>query len=366
MAISIRLPEPVPADPNLFDRMTIQHASDNATPASGFSRLMLWPEGPRPPEKRIAPGLIRSMAQVHEAVRGTLRKLALGEARWPLLLFGPTGTGKTRAALCLCDYVQYAAYWTMEQLLNQQMHPKYEERLAWQEQLRRAELVVLDEIGERALEVALKYADANPDTEIVVVSAGPESAAGTIRKGLAMGAASALQVADEGLLGADLGLTAQVLAAAVQRAGFDLVIAGNQSTDGSGGMIGTMVAELLDVPQLSNLVSVDIAADAVSGTRAIDGGVMAVTAPLPAVISITEQLPDARFPNFKGIMAAKKKPFDTVTLADLGIDPEDHSASRSIVIGLSEKPPREAGVKIVDEGDAGEKLAEFLAQNRLV
>ena len=231
---------------------------------------------------------------------------------------------------------------------------------------REASEKVLDEIGERALEVALKYADANPDTEIVVVSAGPESAAGTIRKGLAMGAASALQVADEGLLGADLGLTAQVLAAAVQRAGFDLVIAGNQSTDGSGGMIGTMVAELLDVPQLSNLVSVDIAADAVSGTRAIDGGVMAVTAPLPAVISITEQLPDARFPNFKGIMAAKKKPFDTVTLADLGIDPEDHSASRSIVIGLSEKPPREAGVKIVDEGDAGEKLAEFLAQNRLV
>src|SRR5690606_15398724 len=97
---------------------------------------------------------------------------------------------------------------------------------------REASEKVLDEIGERALEVALKYADANPDTEIVVVSAGPESAAGTIRKGLAMGAASALQVADEGLLGADLGLTAEVLAAALGRVGADLVIAGNQSTDG--------------------------------------------------------------------------------------------------------------------------------------
>lgn len=230
---------------------------------------------------------------------------------------------------------------------------------------REASEKVLDEINERALEVALKYADANADTEVVVVSAGPETAAATIRKGLAMGAASALQVADEGLLGADLGLTAEVLAAAVKRAGFDLVIAGNQSTDGSGGMVATMVAELLDVPQLTSLSAAEIASDAVSGTRASDGATMQVSASLPAVISVTEALPDARFPNFKGIMAAKKKPFETITLADLDIDPEDHSASRSIMIGVSEKPPREAGVKITDEGDAGEKLAEFLVQNRL-
>ena len=84
------------------------------------------------------------------------------------------------------------------------------------------------------------------------------------------------------------------------------------------------------------------------------------------MISITEALPDARFPNFKGIMAAKKKPFETLTLEDLGIEPEDPAASRSIVLALSEKPPRQAGTKIVDEGDAGTKLAEFLVQNRLV
>ncbi len=225
---------------------------------------------------------------------------------------------------------------------------------------------VLDEIGERALEVALSYADNNPGTDIVVVSAGPESAATTIRKALAMGAESALQIADEGLLGADLGLTAEVLAAALRRVGFDLVIAGNQSTDGGGGMIAAMVAELLDVPSATSLATVEISADSVGGTRVLDGATMQLTAPLPAVISITEALPDARFPNFKGIMAAKKKPFETVTLAELGVDPEDHSASRSINIAVTEKPPREAGVKIVDEGDAGEKLAEFLMQNRLV
>jgi electron transfer flavoprotein beta subunit len=231
---------------------------------------------------------------------------------------------------------------------------------------RAASEAVLDEIGERALEVALSFADKNPDTEVVVLSMAPEGSAATVRKGLAMGAGSAVHVADELLVGADLGLTAEVLAAAVKRTGFDLVIAGNLSTDGTGGVVPAMVAELLEVPSVTALNSVDISVGSVSGVRASDGATMQVSAELPAVISITEALPDARFPNFKGIMAAKKKPFETLTLADLGIEPEDPAASRSIVIGLSEKPPRSAGTKIVDEGDAGDKLAEFLISNRLV
>ena len=231
---------------------------------------------------------------------------------------------------------------------------------------RGASETVLDEIGERALEVALSYADKNPDAEVVVLSMAPAGSAATVRKGLAMGAASAVHVADEGLVGADLGLTAQVLAAAVKRTGFDLVIAGNLSTDGSGGVLPAMLAELLDVPSATFLNTVEIGDGQVSGERGSDGATMQVTAQLPAVISITERLPDARFPNFKGIMAAKKKPFETLSLEDLGVEPESHEWSRSIVIGLTEKPPRTAGVKITDDGDAGEQLAEFLIQNRLV
>ena len=231
---------------------------------------------------------------------------------------------------------------------------------------RGASETVLDEIGERALEVALSYADKNAGTEVVVLSMAPESAAATVRKGLAMGATSAVHVADGQLVGADLGLTAEVLAAAVQRTGYDLVITGNLSTDGTGAVIPAMIAEILGVPQVTALVSVEIGAESVSGTRATDAGTMRVSAPLPAVVSITEAMPDARFPNFKGIMAAKKKPFETLTLADLAVDPADPESARSIVISIAEKPPREAGVKIVDEGDAGDKLAEFLVQNRLV
>ena len=231
---------------------------------------------------------------------------------------------------------------------------------------RAASEAVLDEIGERSLEVALSYADKNPGTEVVVLSMTPESSAATVRKGLAMGAASGVQVADEALAGADTVLTAEVLAAALKRTGFDLVIAGNQSTDGSGGVVPAMVAELLAVPLASGLNSVELTEESVAGERAIEGGTQRVRSGLPAVISITERLPDARFPNFKGIMAAKKKPFETLTLADLGIDPMDPAAARSIMLSVSEKPPRAAGVKIVDEGDAGVKLAEFLAENRLV
>ncbi|WP_457099438.1 electron transfer flavoprotein subunit beta/FixA family protein [Microbacterium sp. P5_E9] len=225
---------------------------------------------------------------------------------------------------------------------------------------------VLDEIGERAIEAALSYADKVPGTEVVVLSMTPGSAAATVRKGLAMGATSAVQIVDDALVGADLGLTAEVLAAAVKRTGFDLVIAGNLSTDGSGGVVPAMIAELLAVPAVTSLNAVDISETSVAGDRSSEGATIRVTAPLPAVISITERFPDARFPNFKGIMAAKKKPFETLSLADLAIDAEDPAASRSIVIALSEKPPRHAGVKIVDEGDAGQQLADFLIQNRLV
>ena len=224
---------------------------------------------------------------------------------------------------------------------------------------------VLDEIGERALEVALAHADASGDAEVVLLSMAPEAATTSLRRGLAMGAASAVQVVDEGLVGADLGLTAQVLAAALDRIGFDLAITGNLSTDGTGGVLPAMIAELLDIPAATALTSVRIGDGEIAGVRASDAGTMEVSASLPAVISITEALPDPRMANFKGIMAAKKKPFETLTLADLDIDPLDARWSRSIMIGIAEKPPRAAGVKIVDEGDAGEKLADFLVENRL-
>lgn len=226
--------------------------------------------------------------------------------------------------------------------------------------------VVLDEITERALEVALSFADKNEGTEVVALTMAPEGATASVRRALAIGAGSAIHVADEQLAGADLGLTAEVLAAAIRRVEPDLVITGNLSTDGAGGVIPAMIAEHLGWAHATALTAVEITADGIRGTRAADAGSQQVSATLPAVLSITEAMPDARFPNFKGIMAAKKKPLEVLSLDDLGVSADPSVAPRSIMISVSEKPPRAAGVKIVDEGDAAEKLVEFLVQNRLV
>ncbi|WP_341933300.1 electron transfer flavoprotein subunit beta/FixA family protein [Microbacterium sp. LWO14-1.2] len=226
--------------------------------------------------------------------------------------------------------------------------------------------VVLDEITERALEVALSHADKNEGTEVVAVAMAPEGSTASVRRALAIGAGSAVHIADERLAGADLGLTAEVLAAAIRRGEPDLVITGNLSTDGSGGVMAAMLAEHLGWAQATALTAVEITADGISGTRGADAGAQPISASLPAVISITEALPDARFPNFKGIMAAKKKPLDVLTLDDLGVSADPAEAPRTIMTAVSEKPPRAAGVKIVDEGDAAQKLVDYLAENRLV
>jgi len=231
---------------------------------------------------------------------------------------------------------------------------------------RAASDAVLDEISERAMEVALSFKDSNADAKVVALSVAPAESVATVRKALAMGADRAVHVSDDALLGADVILTAETLAKAIEREGFDVVIAGNSSTDGASGMVPAAIAEFLGVPHASGLASVEMTADSVSGTRPVDGGIQRVTAAVPAVVSITEALPDPRFPNFKGIMAAKKKPLDAVGLADLGVVADNPEAARSIMLQVAEKPPREAGVKIVDEGDAGEKLADFLIENRLV
>ncbi|SNU01759.1 electron transfer flavoprotein beta subunit [Ruaniaceae bacterium KH17] len=226
---------------------------------------------------------------------------------------------------------------------------------------------VLDEIGERALEVVLKYAESvGEGVEVSALTMSPAGATASIRKGLAMGASSAIHIADDGLSGADLGLTAEVLAAALREIGADLIVAGQQSTDGATGMLPAMLAELLGLPALTSLSEVTIAADSVSGTRVADDALMQVSAPLPALISVTDALPEARFPNFKGIMAAKKKPIEVKTLADLGVDPTDLTPSRTIMTAVSERPPRTAGTKLTDDGTAAEKLAAYLAENRLV
>lgn len=226
---------------------------------------------------------------------------------------------------------------------------------------------VPDEINERALEAALQFKDANKGAEIVVISMAPENATKTVRKLLSMGGDSAALVSDSSLVGSDMTQTAQVLAAAIQKSGADLVMAGNEATDGRGGMVPAMVAEILGWPVLPGLDEVEIVVDSVQGVAQVDGGALQLSSGYPAVVSVTEKAAEARFPNFKGIMAAKKKPLESWSLAALGIQAGPEAATvRSVMVSAAARPPKKTGPKVADDGTAAAQLAEFLVANRLV
>ena len=227
---------------------------------------------------------------------------------------------------------------------------------------RAASDAVIDEIGERAIEVALLHKDANPGTEVVVATMGPAGATDVLRKGLAMGADSAIHVIDDQLAGSDLTWTVAALGAAIGT-GWDLVIAGNESTDGRGGVLPAMLAERLGVPHLTSLDTIAITADTVSGERVTEYGTIDAHASLPAVISVTERSAEPRFPGFKGILGAKKKPVATLDVAALGITLPPPG---SVVLSTTERPARDAGVRITDDGTAAAQLVEFLAARHLL
>lgn len=226
---------------------------------------------------------------------------------------------------------------------------------------------VIDEINERGLEVALQHRDSHKGTEVVALSLGPPSAAQALRKALSMGADTAIHLVDDDLSGADVVWTSTALAAALKMTDFDLVVAGNESTDGRSGTVPAMVAEHLSLPLLGSISSIEISGDSVTGNREGDFGTLRVRASLPAIITVTESSPEGRFPNFKGILKAKRKTVTTLSLKDLGLDPASRfHLGGSIVLSVVARPPRKAGHKIIDDGTAGVQLAEFLASSRLL
>lgn len=222
---------------------------------------------------------------------------------------------------------------------------------------------VIDEINERALEAALRIKDSTKGTEVVAMTMGPDEAAQALRKALSMGADSGVHILDDSLNGADAGRTAAVLSAALRTTGFDVVMAGNESTDGRAGVVPAMVAEHLQLPLLGSLNSAEVTDSAVSGVRQGEGGTLKVRAGIPAILTVTERFPEARFPNFKGILTAKRKPVTTLSVSELGVPAP---ASRAVVVSTVERPPRAPGRKLIDDGTAANELAEFLVTNRLV
>jgi len=227
---------------------------------------------------------------------------------------------------------------------------------------------VIDEIDEKAVEIALQLQSANPGSDVTVVTMGPKSALDTLRKGLAMGANSAIHILDDGLVGSDAVQTSAALAAAIRLRGFDLVIAGNSSTDGRTAAVPAMLAEQLGVAQLTWLRTLSVEGTIVRGERATEDGYLTAETQLPAVVSVMEQIAEARFPNFKGIMGAKKKPVESLSISDLGLDTTETGPANSwsVVREISPRPPRSGGRIITDDGTAVSQLVDYLANAKLV
>ena len=227
---------------------------------------------------------------------------------------------------------------------------------------------VLDEINERAVEEALLLKEAHGGA-VTVVSMGPDRATEAIRKALSMGADAAVHLSDEALAGSDAVGTARALAGAIGTvADVDLVLAGNEASDGRSAAVPAMVAEVLGLPALTHAREVTVEGGTLTVRRETDDGVVTLTAALPAVVSVGEKINEPRYPSFKGIMAAKKKKVTTLSLADAGVDAAQVGAAGALssVVETTPKPPKSAGEKVVDDGAGGTKVAAFLVAQKLI
>jgi electron transfer flavoprotein beta subunit len=216
--------------------------------------------------------------------------------------------------------------------------------------------------------MALQLADAAGGGEVTLVSMAPNGETSGLRTALAMGAAKAILVSDPTLAGSDALGTAKVLAAAIKRAEPDLVIAATESTDGYTGTTPVQVAELLDMPSVTFAKKVEVSGDSVKVERQTESGYDEVESPLPAVVTVTAGVVEPRYPSFKGIMAAKTKPVDTLTVADLGIDASQVGAAgaREEIVEVADAEARGAGEIVVDEGEGYQRIVEFLEQLKVL
>jgi electron transfer flavoprotein beta subunit len=238
---------------------------------------------------------------------------------------------------------------------------------------REAADAVLDEINERAVEEALqireKEAADGVEGSVTVLTAGPERAAEAIRKALSMGADKAVHLKDEGLHGSDVIQTGWALARALGTIeGTELVIAGNEATDGVGGAVPAIIAEYLGLPQLTHLRKLSLENGTVTGERETDEGLFTLEAALPAVVSVTEKINEPRFPSFKGIMAAKKKEVTVLTLAEIGVEGDEVGLANAgtSVLASTPKPAKTAGEKVTDEGEGGSQIAQYLVGQKII
>jgi len=218
-----------------------------------------------------------------------------------------------------------------------------------------------------AVEEALRIKEAQGG-EVVLVSLGPAKATDSLRKALAMGADRAVLVSDDAAAGSDLLGTCRVLAAALEREAADLVLFGQASSDGDGAVLWAAVADRLRQPMISQVASLTVDAGSITGKRQTEHGYDVISAPLPAVIGVSDAINEPRYPSLKGIMGAKSKPQESLSLADLGVElgAAGEAGSETTVLELGSPPSRGDQIKIEDDGSAAQKILDLVLERRLL
>jgi electron transfer flavoprotein beta subunit len=225
----------------------------------------------------------------------------------------------------------------------------------------------LNHFDANAVEEALRL-KGDSDSEVVVVSLGPEKAADSLRKSLAMGADRAVLVTDAAAAGSDLVATSKLLAKTLERENADLVLFGQQASDADGAVLWAAVAERLRRPVVSQAAELSVDGETLRVKRQTEFGYDVIEAPLPAVVAVSDAINEPRYPSLKGIMGAKKKPFETLSLRDIGVDAGEagEAGSKTEVLSLTDPPSRGDARKIEDDGSAAQAIVDFLAEKRLV
>ena len=226
---------------------------------------------------------------------------------------------------------------------------------------------VINEMDEYAIEEALKLREAHGG-EVTILTMGPDRATESIRKALSMGPDKAVHVVDDALHGSCALATSKVLAAAVKTLEADLVLTGAESTDARGQVVPHMLAERLGVAALTGARKLTVEGTSLTIERQTEEGYEVVSATTPAVVSVWDTINEPRYPSFKGIMEAKKKPVQTLALADLGVSADEvgFAGASTVVVEASKRPPRQGGTRVTDEGEGGIKLVEYLATEKFV
>jgi electron transfer flavoprotein beta subunit len=235
--------------------------------------------------------------------------------------------------------------------------------------LKRDGKLILDESDSYGVEMALQLVGAAGDGEVTLVSMAPNGEVSGLRTALAMGAAKAVLVSDDALAGTDALGTSKVLAKAIERAGSaDLILTATESSDGYTGTVPAQLAELLSMPAVTFAKEIAIDGGTAKVQRQTEAGYDEVETPLPAVVSVTAGVVEPRYPSFKGIMAAKSKPVDECTLADLGIDPGTvgWAGGGQEIVEVAQAEEREAGTIIEDDGEAFAKVVDYLAELKVI